>query len=262
MAYRHKIAEAYNAGVDEEFNRLHETPEREAEYRLIIELLDEYISAGLVVIDIGSGPGRYAEHLLQRNCKAGVVDLSAKSLKAFSDRMENSYYKDNIIFNRVSCATQLDWINDNAADAILLMGPLYHLISKEHRDTALSHCRRILKPGGTVFSVFLSPYPLSGKDFKIIQPEIITQTRFQGYDIPQYRCWPEHAREFMQNNGFKTIRMRNLDYISPISSNKMPDRYTVPKNESDLIALLFKSCEESEILGHSHQYIHVGQCIK
>ena len=62
-------------------------PSGEAEYRLITELLEEYIPEGSVVIDIGAGPGRYAEYLLQRDCKVGLVDLSAKSLKAFSDRI-------------------------------------------------------------------------------------------------------------------------------------------------------------------------------
>ena len=186
MPYRQTIAAAYDAGVEEEYNRLTETPLREAEYQLIVELLDEYIHPGSVVIDIGSGPGRYAEHLLQRNCRVGLIDLSAKSLKAFSDRMEDSCNSDNIIFNRVSCATQLDWVDDCSADAILLMGPLYHLVSDEHRNLTLANCKRILKPGGLLFTVFLSPFPVvnSGLD------AIITHTNFQGYDVPQFRCMP------------------------------------------------------------------------
>lgn len=69
MPYRQTIAEAYDAGVEEEYCRLIETPLREAEFQLIAGLLDEYIPDGSKIIDKGSGPGRYAEHLLQRNCK-------------------------------------------------------------------------------------------------------------------------------------------------------------------------------------------------
>ena len=81
------IAAAYDAGVEEEYSRLTETPLREAEYALISELLTEYISAGSTVIDIGAGPGRYTELLLSHNCKVGVIDLSARSLNALHKRI-------------------------------------------------------------------------------------------------------------------------------------------------------------------------------
>jgi ubiquinone/menaquinone biosynthesis C-methylase UbiE len=226
MPYRQIIEAAYDAGVDQEYNRITETPLREAEYQLIVELLDKYIPKGATVFDIGSGPGRYAEHLLLQNCKVGVVDLSAKSLKAFSDRIKDSCCQQNIIFNKVSCATHLSWIADNSADAILLMGPLYHLIKEEHRNTALSHCHRILKPGGYLFTVFLSPFPevyniseSIGKEvllpnlelFRHVQNSTVTHTQFQGFEVPQFRCWPSTAKEIMLHNSFETIRIRNIE---------------------------------------------------
>ncbi|NTV47760.1 MAG: class I SAM-dependent methyltransferase, partial [Chlorobiales bacterium] len=85
MPYRKTIAAAYDAGVEEEYRRLVDTPLREAEFQLIRELMDEYIPAGATVIDIGAGPGRYAEHLLERGCRVGLADLSERSLTAFSE---------------------------------------------------------------------------------------------------------------------------------------------------------------------------------
>ncbi|NJK93683.1 MAG: hypothetical protein HC905_01045 [Bacteroidales bacterium] len=57
MPYRQTIAAAYDAGVEEEYNRLVETPLREAEYKLIVELLDEYIPENqqlLILVRAGS----------------------------------------------------------------------------------------------------------------------------------------------------------------------------------------------------------------
>jgi len=265
MTYRQTIAEAYNAGVEEEYNRLTETPLREAEFQLIKELLDEYIPDGTTIIDIGSGPGRYAEHLLKRNCKVGVVDLSAKSLKAFSDRMRNTQCQSNIVFNQVSCATQLDWIADNSADAILLMGPLYHLIDDAHRAIALAHCNRILKSGGYLFSVFLSPFPV-----KITPPMItpkdsfaknqhITHTIFKGFQVPQFRCWPMEAKKIMSDNNFETIRIRNIEGTATF----LPDSHwegTWPnEKKEDLLSTLIETCEKPELLGITHQFISVAQ---
>jgi ubiquinone/menaquinone biosynthesis C-methylase UbiE len=257
MPYRQTIAAAYDAGVEEEYNRLTETPLREAEYQLIVELLDEYIHRGSVVIDIGSGPGRYAEHLLQRNCRVGLIDLSAKSLKAFSDRMEDSCNSDNIIFNRVSCATQLDWVDDCLADAILLMGPLYHLVSDKHRNLTLANCKRILKPGGLLFTVFLSPFPVvnSGLD------SIITHTNFQGYDVPQFRCMPGIAKKIMKNNGFDTLRIRNIEGIASFMSIETISEIITTDKKSDFLNTLRKTSETEKRLGMTHQYLIITKSI-
>lgn len=276
MPYREVIANAYDAGVEEEYNRLTESPLREAEFQLIIELLDEYIPKGATIIDIGSGPGRYAEYLLKRNCKVGVVDLSAKSLKAFSDRMENSCCQQNIIFNQVSCATKLNWIADNSADAILLMGPLYHLIDRNHRNKALNHCKRILKPEGYLFSVFLSPFSIlnnsnrfhedsylfTNKDlYKNLKSDITTHTHFQGFEVPQYRSWPEDVEKLMFANGFDTLRIRNLEGIGSFYNNEKLKEYASPEQKLSLINTLRSSSEDEKLRGITHQFICVGKSV-
>ena len=201
MPYREIIAAAYDSGVDEEYRRLEDSLSGVTEYQIFIDLFHKFIPDGKTVIDIGTDSGRYAEYLLRRNCKVGVVDLSARSLKAFSDRLSEANFIENIIFNKVSCATQLDWIEGGSADVILLMGPLYHLINEEHRILALNNCKRILKGRGLLFTVFLS----QGVNFGSI-----TYTRFQGFDVPQFRCHPAEAKKFMESNGFKTLCMNNI----------------------------------------------------
>lgn len=258
MPYRQTIAASYDAGVEEEYNRLTETPLREAEYQLIVELLDEYIHPGSVVIDIGSGPGRYAEHLLHRKCKVGLVDLSAKSLKAFSDRLEHSCDADNIIFNKVSCATQLSWIDDGIADAILLMGPLYHLVSDKHRILALANCKRILKPGGLLFAVFLSPFLVS----ESTSDTRITHTFFKGFDVPQFRCMPSDAKKIMKNNSFDTLRIRNIEGIASFLPITIIGEINTPEKKANFLSVLRKTSETEKKLGMTHQYFVVTKSVQ
>ncbi len=276
MPYREVIAKAYDAGVEDEFNRLTESPLREAEFQLIIDLLDQYILNGETVIDVGSGPGRYAEYLLKRNCNVGVVDLSAKSLKVFSDRMENSCCQQNIIFNKVSCATQLDWIADHSADAILLMGPLYHLVNEEHRNIALNHCKRILKPRAYIFAVFMSPFPLLNNAgnfdqgskninkndlYKDIKSDITSHTLFKGFEVPQYRCWPKDVEKLMFVNGFETLRIRNIEGVGSFYSNDKLNDFSNQEQRLALINTLRSSSEDEELVGITHQFLYVGRSI-
>lgn len=271
MHHRHIVAAAYDAGVEEEYKRLVETPLREAEFMLISELLEKYVPSGNTVIDIGSGPGRYAEHLLHRNCKVGLVDLSARSLKAFSDRLIDSEHKEKVLFNTVSCATELDWIEPESADAVLLMGPLYHITNEEGRTKAIKQSQRILKKGGFLFSVFMSPYPklnpmleLTEKEiynpifFKEIEQHGVTYTEFKGYNVPQFRCWPQDAVALMEKNGFHTERIRNLEGIGSFMTEAVLKEFNDPEKKRTLFEILRNTCENPNLLGITHQYLYVG----
>ncbi len=265
------IAAAYDAGVEEEYSRLTETPLREAEYALISELLTEYISAGSTVIDIGAGPGRYTELLLSHNCKVGVIDLSARSLNALHKRI-NGDYGTNLLFSRNACATELEWVEDGFADAVLLMGPLYHLTTDPEREKAIEHAHRILKPGGVIFAIFLSPYPklnplmesneeiLFDNDFiHSIQHNGITEVSFQGYRIEQYRCWPSTAKAMMENQGFNTKRMRNIEGIGTFFTSAKINGFNTKQKAEMLLNTLRNTCENPNLLGITSQYLYLGQ---
>ncbi len=179
--------------------------------------------------------------------------------------MENSCCQQNILFNQVSCATQLHWIANNSADAILLMSPLYHLINNEHRAVALAHCNRILKPGGYLFAVFLSPFPTTippslhpSKDhFSGNNP--ITHTSFMGFQVPQFRCWPNEAKSIMSANNFETLRIRNIEGTAAFLPNShWQGSWPIEKKE-DLLSTLIETCEKPELLGITHQFIIVAQ---
>ncbi len=46
--------------------------------------------------------------------------------------------------------------DDASADAVLLLGPLYHLVERDDRLTALREARRVLRPGGVVVAAAIS----------------------------------------------------------------------------------------------------------
>src|SRR5262249_44807617 len=55
----------------------------------------------------------------------------------------------------VGDARDLD-LEDASADAVLLLGPLYHLRRREDRIRALREARRVVRPGGQVFAAAIS----------------------------------------------------------------------------------------------------------
>lgn len=232
------LTEAYDAGAEDEFLRLASPLRKKLEFETICRAVESRINSQSVIIDIGCGPGRYAEYFLNQEHFVGCVDLSAKSLKMFSDRIQ-SVHTENLLFNTVSCATSLEWITDHSADIILLMGPMYHLTGNHARMKVLQHCHRILKPNGFLVVMYMSPRPVfdeSGNQiisFELRNHGIKTYASFQEKEVPQFRSRPSQA--IKEASSFFSPKV-----IIPVEDeeNKTPDS-TVKSFESELTTSQF-----------------------
>ena len=104
-----------------------------------------------VVADIGGGPGRYSLWLAGRGHRVehrDLVPLHVEQLRAEAGPGPG-------IRTAVGDARDLD-LGDAAVDAVLLLGPLYHLRWRADRVRALREARRVVRPGGPVFVAAIS----------------------------------------------------------------------------------------------------------
>ena len=104
-----------------------------------------------VVADIGGGPGRYSLWLAGRGHRVehrDLVPLHVEQLRAEAGPGPG-------IRTAVGDARDLD-LGDAAVDAVLLLGPLYHLRRRADRVRALREARRVVRPGGPVFVAAIS----------------------------------------------------------------------------------------------------------
>ncbi len=103
-----------------------------------------------LVLDIGGGTGPYSEALGQRGYETHLLDAVEKHVEAAKSRA-------SIASARAGDARRLEW-PDRFADAVLLMGPLYHLQQAADRHAALREARRVLKPGGLLAAAAISRF--------------------------------------------------------------------------------------------------------
>jgi SAM-dependent methyltransferase len=111
------------------------------------ELLDRWLPPPpATVVDAGGGPGRQARHLLDLGYQVTLYDLTPKHVDQAGARGVPA---------RVADARHLP-CGDATADAVLLLGPLYHLPEAADRHQALAEARRVLRPGGVAVVAALS----------------------------------------------------------------------------------------------------------
>lgn len=101
------------------------------------------------IADIGGGPGRYTDWLVERGYKVIHRDI----VPAHVDHVRQRHGE--AVDSAVGDARQLD-LENSSVDLVLLLGPLYHLREPEERLRALAEARRVLRPGGLVHAAAIS----------------------------------------------------------------------------------------------------------
>jgi len=101
------------------------------------------------VLDVGGGTGVQADWLAQRGYSVHVIDpveehvTAAGRLPAVSSAVGDA-----------RCLSQAD----KSQDAVLLLGPLYHLPEREGRLQALREARRVARPGAPLVAAGISRF--------------------------------------------------------------------------------------------------------
>ena len=121
------------------------------------ELILRYLPpAPATVIDAGGGAGVYACWLAERGYSVHLIDPVAKHVeqaRAASARQPVH----PLASAEIGDARHLAHV-DASADAVLLLGPLYHLVKKEDRLACLREAYRVLRPGGFVWGAAISHF--------------------------------------------------------------------------------------------------------
>ena len=144
----------YNQGAEKEWERLER---HRTEFAVTLRALTEYLPpVPARVLDCGGGPGRYAIELARSRYQVTLFDLSPECLRLAEKKAGEAGVA--LAGYEQGTATDLSRFPDEAFDALLLLGPLYHLLGEADRHQALAEAWRVLKPGGLLFAAFISRY--------------------------------------------------------------------------------------------------------
>lgn len=129
------------------------------EFLTTMHYLEQYLQPGMRILEIGAATGRYSHELARKGYAVEAVELLESNIRQFR---ENTLPGENVTV-RQGNATDLTAFEDNRFDITLLLGPMYHLFTREEKLKALKEAVRVTKKGGVIFVAYC------GNDATILQ---------------------------------------------------------------------------------------------
>jgi SAM-dependent methyltransferase len=150
MSEANEIHRFYEAGL--EGGRLLEGPGRIELERTQDVLLRHLPPPPARVLDVGGGTGVYARWLTSLGYEVHLLDPVARHVEE-----ARAHAGPPLASVAIGDARKLEDA-DASADAVLLLGPLYHLVDREDRVRALVEAGRVVRPGGVIVAAAISRY--------------------------------------------------------------------------------------------------------
>ena len=120
------------------------------EYITTMRYIEKYLSPDARIIEIGAGTGRYSHALARKGYSVDALELVEHNIEIFK---ENTSEGEKVTVTQGN-ATDLSAFESDTYDITLLLGPMYHLFTKEDKLKALSEAIRVTKKGGIVFAAY------------------------------------------------------------------------------------------------------------
>lgn len=227
-----------------------------------------------VVLDVGGGSGVYACWLSRAGHEVHLIDPVALHLE---QAREAAARQPEAPLASVSAgdARRLEWA-DGSADAVLLLGPLYHLTEREDRVLALREARRVLRPGGLVFAVGISRFAslLDGLRREMLEDaafrEIVARdvgegqhrnpTGQPGYFTTAFFHHPEELRAEVQEAGFAVEELVALEGVAGVMPDAAVNAWMDDAERREWLLQALRAVEhEPSLVGMSAHIMAIGR---
>jgi S-adenosylmethionine-dependent methyltransferase len=262
------IAVFYDKNQENEHSRL---DRHQLEFDLTWRYLNQYLPSQGTILEIGSATGKYTLELARRGYTITAVDLSKGLLEKCRENITREGLEKQVQFV-LADARNLGEVARNKFDAVLLMGPLYHLTQEADRKMALKESFDRLRDDGILFSAFISRFGLMSDLLRNVPSWIEDQADVwsvlehgkdpedhPGGGFRGYFAQPREIAPLHEDIGFQTRVIAGVEPV--ISADDESYNQLQGKQRQQWLEVLYSMSTEPSILGASRHLLYIGQKI-
>ncbi len=253
------LEEYYNS-YDEEGRLL--SRHGQVEYLTTMKYISDYLADFLRpnILEVGAGTGRYSVALAKQGYPVTAVELISRNLDLLKAKLDGNEPLVAIQGN----ALDLSALPDAAYDLTLLLGPMYHLYTREDKLCALSEAVRVTKSGGYILVAYCMNEAtviqyVFGKNHlrEVTERKMLT---------PDWHCISEPAEVFEL---IRTEEIAALDAEFPVERIKLVAtdgasnylRECIDGMDEETFAKWMEyhlaTCERQDLIGASHHTLDI-----
>jgi S-adenosylmethionine-dependent methyltransferase len=261
--------------AEREWLRLTNPDDGALEFALTCQMLTTYLPSAGRILDIGGGPGRYAIWLAQRGYRVVLADLSPELLQIATTKIAEAGVESHIEAVVEADACDLHLWSTESFDAVLCLGPFYHMPDADERQRTAAELSRVLRPQGLAFVAFMPRFTFIRRTLAVpderphlLDPvwvaQLLNEGRFDN-DIPGrfsrgYGARPEEIAPFLSQFGFTCLALLAAESISGGLQGTIANLAS-----SDVavyqaaLRLLVDVASDPSILGLSNHLLYIGR---
>ncbi|MBY0550887.1 MAG: GNAT family N-acetyltransferase [Candidatus Obscuribacterales bacterium] len=239
--------------------------------RTVAILKQQLPPAPATVLDVGGAAGVYAVPLAQAGYTVHLIDPVPKHVQQAVDAFAAARLPGAT--SSLGDARALSQEN-GSVDAVLMLGPLYHLTSQDDRRLALDEAYRVLRPGGVVIAAAISRFAstIDGVSRNLFDDPIFKSiverdlkdgqhrnpTNNPEYFTDSFFHLPSELKEEISGAGFVVSDLSAVEgpfWMLP----GLADWMEQPKRQALLMELLNQTASHENLIGMSAHVIATGR---
>ena len=219
---------------------------------------------------MGGGPGFYSRRLAANGYEAHLIDPVPRHVE------EASRGNDDGPAPASACLGDARDLGhpDASFDAVLLLGPLYHLTERSDRLTALREAHRVVVPGGTVLTAAITRFAsaLDGLHGSLIDDPVFARimdrdlaegqhrnpTGRPGYFTTAFFHHPDELRTEIAEAGFTRSQVLAIEGIS-WAAGDLAERLADPVRREVVLDIVRRTEAEPSLLGASPHLMGIAR---
>ncbi len=175
----------------DESSRLTKSKAAQVEFLTTVKYIEQYVKPGDRLLDVGAGTGEYSLYFAQKGVSVSALELADSNVAAFREKLTQEHSVELVQGNGLD----LSRYADSSFDAVLLLGPLYHLHSDEDKLQCIREAKRVCKPEGKLFFGFIANdiviLTMQQEDPAYLLKGAYNKETFRLYDFPS--CFTRHS---------------------------------------------------------------------
>ena len=236
----------------------------QVEYLTTMKYINECLSgtADPAILEIGAGTGRYSVTLAKQGHRLTAVELIPRNLEILKSKLDGAERITPILGN----ALDLSVLPDASFSVTLVLGPMYHLYTREEKLQALSEAVRVTKPGGYLLVAYCMNEPTIVS--YVFGKNKLREVTDRHMLTPDWHCISEPKDLFEM---VRTEEIAALDAAVPVKRIKLVAADGAANYMRQVIDAMddetfgqwmdyhFTICERQDLIGASHHTLDILQ---